>query len=746
MFDINCEELVDFVADGGKATKKEIDLTVAITAHKEGLLAHKTMLSVLLALKEVISCGYNVEIIIHIDNGSKSTERYFKRYEGINNISIYRNTFGDLGMSRNFAAKKAKGKYVAFIDADDLCSANYFINAIQMLEHSKEEIVVHAEAILLFGVGRENILSIQHDSNPGRSDALQLMGANKWGSEIVAKKETFAKCKYRKTENGYGYEDYMLNIELLSMGIAHKVAKGTVRFYRRTDNSLLTLENSKHTTIPYMDFFDFEEITKKPITDYSGVDNIQSVDTITKIKKNKVYRWMRDNNFLNYFITPIAAPVVKRRLKKSGAKKKLPGFVIEEWKNINRIETQLYPHPWVIDATSSYSAENKIAIGEAYYNAMKQVTKKPDYVLIVPWIIRGGGDKVILNYVKALHEIYKDWHFVVIATNPNVTSVWADRLPNCADFVELGECLKTLDGREWDNLMTPFITQLGCKRLHIINSMYGYEWAMRHKELIKENYKLNVTLFNADYIPETNQRGIFAYDDPYLSDIIDVVRRVTTDNYRMIDRMLNVDGFMDKEKFKVHYQPITEIKARQPKKKWVEDGKLHILWAGRIVPQKIPEVLIKIGKKLNPEKFVIDVYGEIGYGMNKGMFNGVDTIKHHGAFDGFDTLPIEKADLLLYTSQSDGIPNIILEATMAGLPIIASNDGGVGEVIKDGETGILVEDMLNPDAYVEKINEINDIEKLETYVKNAQELVKTRHNWDAFLKDVKRDLVENEKK
>ena len=741
MFDIDSEALVGLVA-GVENSKKNIDLSVAITAHEEGLLAHKTMLSVMLGLKEVISQGYSAEIIIHIDNGDERTKKYFKRYKNIKNFSIYENSFGDSGMSRNFAARKAKGKYVAFVDADDLYSANYFTEAIRMLECSKEEIVVHAEAILLFGVGRENILSIEQDSNSGNSDALQLIGANKWGSEIVGKRDTFIKCSYPKKGNGYGYEDYTLNIKLLNMGVAHRVARKTVRFYRRTDNSVLALENSKNMTIPYMEFFDFEKIKEKPLSSYTGADEAVSIGKIERVKSNKLYRRMRENVVLNYFITPLAHPIVKKRIK---AKTGIPKFVIEEWKNINRIETQLYPHDEILERLLFYRAEDKINIGAAYYNIAKQITKRPDYVLIVPWIIRGGGDKVILNYVEALHKIHKDWRFVVIATETNVNSIWADKLPDCADFVEFGKYAKNLHFLEWDKLMTTIITQLGCKRLHIINSMFGYRWAMKYKELIKANYKLNVTVFADEYIPGTNQRGIFGYDDPYLTSIIDATRMVTTDNRRMIDRMMSVDGFMEKEKFKVHYQPIVNVKMQPPKKRMVEDGKLHILWAGRVVPVKMPELLVEIGKKLDPKEFAIDVFGEAGDGVSASIFNGVKTINYHGEFDGFDSLPIENSDVLLYISRSDGIPNIILEATMAGLPIIASNDGGVGEVIKDGETGILVEDMLNPDAYVEKIKNIKDINKLGEYVKNAQKLVKTRHNWSAFLDDVKKDLVDHEK-
>ena len=48
-------------------------------------------------------------------------------------------------------------------------------------------------------------------------------------------------------------------------------------------------------------------------------------------------------------------------------------------------------------------------------------------------------------------------------------------------------------------------------------------------------------------------------------------------------------------------------------------------------------------------------------------------------------------DCFALTSRSEGMPQAVLEAAIAGLPIVATNVGGLPEVIEDGRTGILIE-------------------------------------------------------
>jgi glycosyltransferase involved in cell wall biosynthesis len=51
---------------------------------------------------------------------------------------------------------------------------------------------------------------------------------------------------------------------------------------------------------------------------------------------------------------------------------------------------------------------------------------------------------------------------------------------------------------------------------------------------------------------------------------------------------------------------------------------------------------------------------------------------------------VAHADAVLIPSRHEGLPYVLLEAMMLGVPVVASRIGGLAEVLRDGETGLLV--------------------------------------------------------
>jgi len=126
-----------------------------------------------------------------------------------------------------------------------------------------------------------------------------------------------------------------------------------------------------------------------------------------------------------------------------------------------------------------------------------------------------------------------------------------------------------------------------------------------------------------------------------------------------------------------------------------DPGERIVLGAGRLSPEKGVQVLIAAAKHVieaDPDaRFA--VFGEGT--MRPALQRQIDEADLNGLFvlPGFrgdlDQL-MPCADLFVLPSFTEGLPNVVLEAGAAGVPVVATAVGGTPEVVDDGITGYLV--------------------------------------------------------
>ena len=160
--------------------------------------------------------------------------------------------------------------------------------------------------------------------------------------------------------------------------------------------------------------------------DNEGDDGGVEEDQEKSFRDNVIYKKVRGNWFLNYLITPFLrlALEMKKKIKHEELEEEdvedvgdegrveycVPEFVIEKWREINDIDIQLYPKKEDLEGTVSYDARDSIDIGKAFVNMSHVYTHIPNYIFIVPWVVRGGADKVMINYINALLKVHPTWH------------------------------------------------------------------------------------------------------------------------------------------------------------------------------------------------------------------------------------------------------------------------------------------------------------------------------------------------
>ena len=103
---------------------------------------------------------------------------------------------------------------------------------------------------------------------------------------------------------------------------------------------------------------------------------------------------------------------------------------------------------------------------------------------------------------------------------------------------------------------------------------------------------------------------------------------------------------------------------------------------------------------------------------------------------------LTEIDVYALISGIDMSPLTLQEAQLMEKPVIATDVGGIPELMKDNETGFLVP-KNNPEELAEKISVLmNDSKKSEDMGKNGKDFVTTNFNWDkichGFLDSLKK--------
>ncbi len=86
---------------------------------------------------------------------------------------------------------------------------------------------------------------------------------------------------------------------------------------------------------------------------------------------------------------------------------------------------------------------------------------------------------------------------------------------------------------------------------------------------------------------------------------------------------------------------------------------------------------------------------------------------------------LRSMDVFAFTSLHDGCPNTILEAMLAGIPIVATRAGAVPELIEDGKRGLLVQPGNAMEMYEALVRMLDAGTDKQQYGKQAQERVLT---------------------
>lgn len=130
-----------------------------------------------------------------------------------------------------------------------------------------------------------------------------------------------------------------------------------------------------------------------------------------------------------------------------------------------------------------------------------------------------------------------------------------------------------------------------------------------------------------------------------------------------------------------------------------------IAWLARVVAVKGPERVIELARAIPEARLIMAGGGDL---LNQIKGNAPENLTVFGWKSATDIWSV--ADIAISTSENEGMPIALIEAQLAGIPVIAINVGSVSEVIDSGKTGYVFENFDS--KYISKVKELTKNKKL----------------------------------
>ena len=214
-----------------------------------------------------------------------------------------------------------------------------------------------------------------------------------------------------------------------------------------------------------------------------------------------------------------------------------------------------------------------------------------------------------------------------------------------------------------------------------------------------------------------------------------LVKEYNLEKYRH-KMLISHEHFLDFEKFKIN-------------KHFNERDNL-VGYIGRLSGEKgimnFVEAIPKILRKRSDIKFLIGGDGELRDQIVAYLkHENLDTEVTMTGWISHEKLPdyLNELKLIVLPSYTEGLPNIMLEAMACGTPVLATPVGAIPDIIKDCNTGFILENNT-PECIANNIIRALEYPNLENIEHNGRKLVKEEFKYEVVVEKF-RHIINNMK-
>ncbi|QZY28149.1 glycosyltransferase family 4 protein [Nocardioides coralli] len=299
-------------------------------------------------------------------------------------------------------------------------------------------------------------------------------------------------------------------------------------------------------------------------------------------------------------------------------------------------------------------------------------------VLVINRARWGGGRRLEGHLAHALVGDLAPDDIVVIYTDDSTTSPQG-RFPDGVRELDFAQLTAHMPKEHAQRSLVVLLRSLRADAIVTINSRMLYHALRTYGRALTATERVFLCFFCNE------QSGLGTWEGwslRYFYRAFDDVAGVITDSEYLAGELTRMYRVTDAARSRIHvFRAPVDDSLPTPAHEPSPTGRPQVFWAGRWDRQKRVPLLLEVAGLMPDVDF--RVWGETVMGGQPP--EAPANLSIEGRYGHITEIPLAEADAWLYTSGWDGVPSQLLEVAMTGIPIVATQVGGTGEVVSEAD-------------------------------------------------------------
>lgn len=379
-------------------------------------------------------------------------------------------------------------------------------------------------------------------------------------------------------------------------------------------------------------------------------------------------------------------------------------------------------------------------IATQMYESLQNKTSR-QVVIAIPSMTMGGTELAAIHTSHAFDSLGQS--VIIVTTSKNkYTHEFQSYLPSTSNIIHFSDYGQEIGSRfDFPVVFKYFMDLLNPSIIWSFNSMVPAHCLRLLGSRDVLSLKVLFGFYEKPYSQSTLSKWLGAFDKIVLDSRL-CYNRLLQDYSIEETRLIYLSYPFSSTYFPMHRE--FDLDKSGSKKQDV-NRPLKLFFAGRLVEDpKRPREFSHFVSRLRSEgiNVVCDFWGAPDYGSINSWasigsdFDQISTV-YRGPYAGIATIPLEDYDAMVLPSVTEGLPDVLVECMGNGIPVIASNTGGISELVNT-DTGWLVDNHKDINSFGPVIKDIiNNPSQLNQKGINAKRLIQTTKSQSQFIKSLK---------